>query len=132
MAKFNPKNFIITLSPENLNDIKWTQQYLKDEHKDVLFFSFEHEPNISIGDIFTTHVYIDKNSIAEFKSKVVGISPPLSLPANVEVFNYHGAVLSEFMVEEIVTEIKEKYFAGKAQRSDWTVYFKKVEVEDSN
>jgi len=127
------QNFTITLYPDNLSEIKWTQQYLLKKHKDILFFFFEHEPNLSVGDIFTTNVYIDKHSSIDFKSKVVGISPPLLLPAKKEVFECHGSVLSKFMVKDMVSKIKEKYFAGKAQRLDWTIYFKKydaVKLED--
>lgn len=125
--KKEPKDFIITLFPDNLEEIKWTQRYFLDEHKNVLFKFFEHRPNISVGDIITTNIYIDKDSITKFKSKVVGVCPPLPLPATEEIFECHNSVLSKFLVEKMVSGIKEKYFAGEAQRQDWTVYFKKLD-----
>lgn len=93
--------------------------------KGTMFFSFESEPNIEVGDIIKVNIIFD-DCPSYFDAKVVFKLPPLIQPPSENIFKKHEKALNEYFNPDIVEVIKNKYFNGEAQNSNWTIYFKKL------
>ena len=122
----NRNDFTITLFPKNVENIKIASQFMLPEQKDVMFFTFEAEPNISIGDIFSLRIIIENNRIIRTKAEILAICQPLLQPADKENFAVYKSILSKFFVYEYTDHLGTTYFDGKAHKDEWTIYFKVI------
>lgn len=123
MAK---KQFTITMFDDSMREVEAASQFILPEHKDLLFFCLEGQPNIEVGDTFNARIVIDKQNTVQFEALVEGICPPLMQPPSEERFNAHVEVVKKFLNGSIVSQLAESYYEGKAQQSAWTVYFRKM------
>jgi hypothetical protein len=121
------RDFKITIFPETMEEVKVAMKFAPAESKDVLFFYLEGRPNLERGDIFDCRMKIDDKSMVKFEAEVEDILPPLLQPPTQEKYDRHLLVLKKYMVQDVIDEVSVKYFKGDAQRSVWTVYYKKLE-----
>ncbi len=122
MAK---KDFTITMFQDSMKEVEAASQFILPEHKDLLFFSLEGQPNLEAGDMFNARVIIDPKTVVNFEAVVEGICPPLMQPPTEDKFNAHVQVVKRFLNGSIVSQLTESYYEGKAQQSAWTIYFRK-------
>ena len=120
------KDFTLSLYPELLQEITLSKKFTLPEKQDVFFFYFESPPNLKRGDSLVLRIIIDSDSYVEFDADVEDIVPPLRQPPSQECLDAHIFVLQNYMTKEVVSKIKAKYFEGKAQKDEWTVYLRKA------
>jgi hypothetical protein len=118
------KDFTLTLLQSHIKDMEFMKQYTLPEACEYLYFRYESEPNLSCGDIIRVKVPIDDTSKVEFDAEILDIVPPLKLPPNDSNLDVHISLLSKYLKPEIVQKLRAYYLSGKAERQEWTVYFK--------
>jgi hypothetical protein len=121
------KDFTLTLYPEHMDEINHMRNLLVPNQSDILYFYFEQRPNIEKNDTFNLRIIIDNDSIIRYDVKAEDICPPLLQPPTEEKFALHGDILKKYLIEPLVSQIKDNYFVGEAQKTAWTLYFRKLE-----
>jgi len=121
MAK---KDFTLNMSQENMRIIHNMQSAFLSSMQELLYFSFETEPNIERNDIFNARIQIDNGSIITFDAVVLDICPPLPLPPTDEKYKTYEDVASKYLKSDLLSTIKSDYFSEKKHQKLWTVFFK--------
>ena len=127
------KEFTVTLFPEHMKAIEESLTFHHPDKKDILHFVFDSRPNLEVGDTFKAKLMLEEpkkgvksKDIINIDAIVLDIAPPMLQPAEEAKFEAHYVVMSKYLRSEVTSKIKSDYFKGEAQKSVWTVYFKKI------